>query len=98
MIQFITTLFNNIKNCLLLGFGLLSTGFALLFLYERNKNTVNEALLKQEKFNDGIKTLDDKIAQNNAALEVEEQKRDAVKEDTSETNITDIATYLSNRK
>ena len=94
MLTFLSSIYNNIKNWLL-GLTALATGvLSVLFIYEKNKVAVDDALIKESKLNQELISQDSQIATNNQSLEQEAQKRDAIQKEPenapTNSNIVDL--------
>lgn len=90
-----TKLLDSLKNVLAALAALVAGAFAIFFLYTRNNNYINEALLKEQELNKKLDQHDSNIQKNNEALSEEEAKRKSLEKQTNdETNIVDITKRL----
>jgi hypothetical protein len=95
-----SNLWQQIKNYILATTSVVAAVFAALFFYEKNKNTVNDALLKEEKLNQDLAKDQQAIDSNNVQLKIEEQKREELEknENSTDASIGDITKFLNDRK
>ena len=94
----VTNIWSKIKLYVLGAWAVLTAAFVALFLYERNKAQVNEALVDEAKVNAVLTKQDDAITQNDAALKVEEQKRAALeKEVNTNASLNDMFKYFNSK-
>lgn len=99
MIAFLTNIYTNIKDYLLVGISGLLGIVTLGFLYERNKAIENAALADQAKLNENLETIDKKIQDNNDTIKTDQTTVQSLEEvKTDEANVTDIAKFFANRK
>lgn len=96
MFTILLNYYNNIKNWLL-GFAALATGvLAVMFVFERNKAAIDDALVKEAKVTADLAAADAQIAKNNDSIKTEEQKQEDIKKEinnngtTSTNNVIDF--------
>jgi len=89
------TLWERIKDYALMVVGIFAAIFTALFFFEKNKDEVDAALVKEAKVTADIQADDAAIAANNAQLTTEEQTRKTL-ENTKNTPI-DLATYVNTK-
>lgn len=93
-----STVIDQIKVYFIAALGLVTTIFAILFFWERDKAAANQALLNNQKLDTDIQKSDEIIAQNNQAIKEEQTKQSNLEKVNTDATITDIADFLANRK
>lgn len=90
---------SNIKNYLLGLWALATAGFALMFIYERNKATVAEAQVGEADTKASLAISNAHIESNDKQLADEEAKRAQLeKEEHYDASPDDIVEYFNKRK
>lgn len=94
-----TEFFDKIKTWALGITAAITAVFIALFFYERNKNIVDSALLKQQALDKDLDKDNAQIATNNQALQAEQANRDELeKESTSEPSDQNVIDLFNSRK
>ena len=78
------------------GWALLTSVAVALFFYERNKATVDQALVQQSQVNTDVQKDQDAVAANDQVLKTEEEKRQAIEKEKSNVS-TDPLKDLTDR-
>lgn len=93
-------MFQTIKVYFLTIFASLAAIFGALFLYERNKAKIDDALIQNNKINADLDKKDAEIEDTNSLLNSEEEKRKALDSEAAKDNssVIDLLKYFNNRK
>jgi len=78
------------------GWALLTSVAVALFFYERNKATVDQALVQQSQVNADVQKDQDAVTANDEVLKTEEEKRQAIEKEKSNVS-TDPLKDLTDR-